>query len=634
MMANMARTPWRGIAVMSLGLLVGLAHAQEVDTYETDPPERAARLGYIQGDVSLQPAGEEAWAPALLNRPLTSGDTLWTEQGARAEITVGQTDVRLDSNTGFSFLEVGNDVVRMRITTGVMNVSVRSLADREQIEIETPDVTVALQRSGSYRIETDDAGDTVVKVSEGVAEVTGPAQNVVVRAQEVVRFSGADERVARFSALGPPDEFDSWNLDRDRRADRAATSRTAEYVSPDVTGYEDLDDNGSWSSEPEYGYVWTPTRVAVGWSPYRYGRWVSVAPWGWTWIDDAPWGFAPFHYCRWVPGPRHARPVYAPALVGWVGSPGRHVSWFPLGPREVYVPGRRHSRHYYERVNTANTVVVRNALDRVLNNRGENFNYRNRGAPGGVTTVPRTTFTSAGRIGEHRAQRDGQLNNDPSALAPATAVAPRITPVRESRLGGAARPIPPSARIPTRPDRRRDSPQVVSPVSDPRGIAARVREDSERQVRAEQWRREGEQRRREGEQQRSDGASQRWQRQDEQPRQQREQAQALREQQMRERAQRPPEEQRQLPRYEQPRERPVARERYNERPQMERPRIEQPRVEQPRVDRPRVEQPRAERPRVEQPRTERPSRSEVRTPPAPRADQPNRRQEHQSRRRE
>ena len=196
-----------------------------------------------------------------------------------------------------------------------------------------------------------------------------------MRAQQSVRFSGADERVAQFSTLGPPDEFDSWSLDRDRRADRAATSRTAEYVSPDVTGYEDLDDNGSWSSEPDYGYVWTPTRVAVGWSPYRYGRWVSVAPWGWTWIDDAPWGYAPFHYGRWahvrnrwcwVPGPRHARPVYAPALVGWVGSPGHHVSWFPLGPREVYVPGRRHSRHYYERVNTANTVVVRNALERAI----------------------------------------------------------------------------------------------------------------------------------------------------------------------------------------------------------------------------------------------------------------------------
>ena len=135
-----------------------------------------------------------------------------------------------------------------------------------------------------------------------------------MHAQQVVTFTGADDLVAQFGTLGAPDEFDSWSLDRDRRDERAASSRTAEYVSPDVTGYQDLEDNGTWSSEPEYGYVWTPTRVAVGWAPYRYGRWVWISPWGYTWIDDARWGYAPFHYGRWahvrnrwcwVPGPRH-----------------------------------------------------------------------------------------------------------------------------------------------------------------------------------------------------------------------------------------------------------------------------------------------------------------------------------------
>ena len=182
--------------------------------------------------------------------------------------------------------------------------------------------------------------------------------------------------VAQFGTLGAPDEFDSWSLERDRRDERVASSRTAEYVSPDVTGYEDLDDNGTWSSEAEYGYVWTP-RVAVGWAPYQYGRWVWVSPWGWTWIDDAPWGYAPFHYGRWahvrnrwcwVPGPRHVRAVYAPALVGWVGSPRVYRivrrAWFPLGPREVYVPGRRFSRHYVERVNFSNTYRESRALQR------------------------------------------------------------------------------------------------------------------------------------------------------------------------------------------------------------------------------------------------------------------------------
>jgi hypothetical protein len=110
--------------------------------------------------------------------------------------------------------------------------------------------------------------------------------------------------------------------------------------------------------------------VAVDWAPYREGRWAWVAPWGWTWVDDAPWGFAPFHYGRWVhwrgrwgwcPGEYRHRPVYSPALVAWVDQPvpgaslsvtfGRSMVWFPLGPREVFVPTYRASTRYREVVN-------------------------------------------------------------------------------------------------------------------------------------------------------------------------------------------------------------------------------------------------------------------------------------------
>ncbi|MES1265149.1 MAG: DUF6600 domain-containing protein, partial [Variovorax sp.] len=296
----MARTPHRALktlAVLSLGLLWGLARAQDAEPYSEDPPERAARLSFIAGDVSLQPAGEEEWAPALINRPLTTGDKLWTERNARAEIYVGTAAIRLDSETGFSFMNVDDDTIQMRVTAGVLNVSVRDLADREHIEIDTPNIALSLLRAGNYRVEVNDAGDaTVVKVSEGSLQATGPSQDTVVYAQQAVTFTGTDNLVSQFRTLGAPDDFDSWSLERDRRDDRAETSRTAEYVSPEVTGYQDLNEYGTWSNEPEYGNVWTPNYVAVGWAPYAYGRWVSISPWGWTWIDDAPWGYAPFHY--------------------------------------------------------------------------------------------------------------------------------------------------------------------------------------------------------------------------------------------------------------------------------------------------------------------------------------------------
>lgn len=439
------------LAALSLTLVFGLARAQDSESYDPDPPDRAARLSYVSGDVSLQPAGEQDWAPAITNRPMTTGDKLWTEQGARAEIYVGPAAIRLGDDTGFSFLNVDDDTIQMRMTAGVINVSVRYLDGNDHIEVDTPNVALSLLRPGNYRVEVNDAGDaTVVKISEGEAEATGPGQNVIVHAQQSATFNGVDRLAANFGSLGAPDEFDSWSLERERRDDAASKSRTAQYVAPEVTGYEDLDDNGSWSNEPEYGYVWTPTRVAVDWSPYRYGRWVYVGPWGWTWVDDAPWGYAPFHYGRWaqvrnrwcwVPGPRHVRPVYAPALVGWVGSPGVSVSvtvgggvgWFPLGPREVYVPARRFSPRYVERVNVRNTVIVNNTyITNVYNNRGGPQTYRNRGA---ITSVSQTTFTSSQRVGDHRVRlTDTEINRTRVTAAP-----PRIEPVRESHYGGPTR---------------------------------------------------------------------------------------------------------------------------------------------------------------------------------------------------
>jgi hypothetical protein len=127
--------------------------------------------------------------------------------------------------------------------------------------------------------------------------------------------------------------------------------------------------------------------------------------------------------------------VYAPALVGWTGTHGASVSWFPLGPREVYVPAHRYSRHYVERVNVSNTIVNRMLITQAYENRGANFNYRNRVAPGGVTTASRSTFTSAGAS---QVAAFAQTNRERHNLS-VSAVAPQIAPSREGRLGAPTR---------------------------------------------------------------------------------------------------------------------------------------------------------------------------------------------------
>jgi hypothetical protein len=319
------------VVVWTLAASLGtVAMAQDVDadvsqetdqaTETEDAPYRVARLSFAQGGVSLQAVGETQWNEALLNRPVVPGDYLRTDPSGRAELQVDEATVRLGSGSNFTILNLDDGAFRMRVTAGVINLRVRDLGESETIEIETPQATAAILRPGNYRLEVSAGGDaTVVKVSSGMLEARGPEnQSFVVRPQQVATLTGTNHLSFRTAMLGAPDSFDEWSLQRDQQAERALSTESSKYVSNDTVGYEDLDENGTWRDDPEYGYVWAPTRVVAGWSPYRFGRYSYVSGWGWTWIDDAPWGYAPFHYGNWVtvggrwcwvPGPRHGRPV-------------------------------------------------------------------------------------------------------------------------------------------------------------------------------------------------------------------------------------------------------------------------------------------------------------------------------------
>ena len=277
-------------------------------------------------------------------------------------------------------------------------------------------------------------------------------------------MTGTDQLNADIEAIAAEDDFDSWCNERDLREEHAASRR---YVSDDVIGYEDLDDYGGWRPVPEYGTVWFPHVTVVNWAPYRYGHWAWISPWGWTWVDDAPWGFAPFHYGRWVsvrgawgwvpcPPPvvavAYVRPVYAPALVAWVGGPhfgvgvavggaagvGVNVGWFPLGPREVYVPSYHVSRVYVNNVNISNTnvnqTVINNYYNTTVVNRNvtvNNVRYVNQGVAGGVTATSGQNFTTARPVYNNMVRVDQRE----IASAPVQVGAPAVAPPRQAVHG-------------------------------------------------------------------------------------------------------------------------------------------------------------------------------------------------------
>ena len=279
------------------------------------------------------------------------------------------------------------------------------------------------------------------------------------------------EEVPRFAAENPLAEslqrLDQVRPGRDHRHDN---SRSAQYLSHDVVGYDDLDENGDWHDNSNYGHVWFPHQTSPGWAPYHEGHWDWIDPWGYTWVDDSSWGYAPFHYGRWVSvegrwgwvaGPPAERAVYAPALVVFIGAGGGgfggNVGWFPLGPREVHVPTYPVSSGYMNRVNVSNTTVSTTTVSNVYNttvinkttNTTTNITYANRNVQGAVTAVPQRAFASAQPV----AKAAVVVSAKEIATAPVSrrvAVAPTREAVLGSKAGSANHVTAPPAAVANR----------------------------------------------------------------------------------------------------------------------------------------------------------------------------------------
>ncbi|MGZ5199520.1 MAG: DUF6600 domain-containing protein [Telluria sp.] len=447
-----------------VSLFLSLACAQAL----ADPPLRVARLAYVHGPVSFSPAGTDEWAVASLNRPLVAGDRVWTDPAGRDELQLGGAALRMDGNTLLSILTLDDRALQVQLSQGTLNVRVRPGPAAGTIEIDTPNLALAIDQPGHYRIGVDPAGNTTaVRVDDGQAQAMGRYQAYTINPGQYLRFSGPDLRSVQ--AIDPRyrDDFDRWAAARDQRAERALAVR---YVSPATIGYDDLDDYGTWRTVPAYGHVWVPRGVKRGWAPYRDGHWAWIEPWGWTWIDDAPWGFAVTHYGRWanldgdwawVPEPANAMPVYAPALVVFAavgnnmvrGPREPAVAWFPLGPRERYRPSYQASPRYLSAINYNITNVTNNA-------------YVNRQA---VTAVPASAFTHAQPV-RNMAMT---MPRERMAQAPVMA-APQVQAGRESLASRLSAGHRPAQALLARPAMTHMRPAIAHAPPQPAALASQV----------------------------------------------------------------------------------------------------------------------------------------------------------------
>lgn len=365
-----------------------------------DPLARAGRVADVTGTAWLFDPEAKTWVRVLRNQTIGQGDQMRTDARSRVTVRVGSSTVWLDEQSDMEVLQMDDVGTMLRVAAGDVALRLRTAQTAQDTRIQTREGVISPEMEGLFRIDQLDRGSRLA-VLQGRAQFDSdpgaPVQRAWLREGEQAEFWWAESPRIERQAVSR-DKFSAWFLAQDQ-AEGALTLGDEPYVSPEMTGAEDLNQNGNWEVAAEYGNVWIPTRVAAGWEPYRDGSWVWTRQWGWSWVDNAPWGFAPFHYGRWIqhrgrwawaPGRFEPRPAYSPAMVAWVGGPQVSVGitiggtrrppqtgWAPLPPRQNYVPSYPHSPQYTERFRWDRDTPNRGGNDRG----NDRNNDRNKPAP-------------------------------------------------------------------------------------------------------------------------------------------------------------------------------------------------------------------------------------------------------------
>jgi len=355
---------WRRCALAAALAFGGLAGAA-VQAQE-DPSGRVGRVADISGTVRTLDA-EGGWRDVVRNQVLSTGDRITTDRTGRATLQVGSTVLRLGADSDLVVTQMDDQHVRLRFDHGQLAVRVRSEDIPGELFIDTDEGAWVPHHAGQYRFDRLPGQPLGAQAWSGDMLLEAPDSSLPLKAPQRVQV-WRDAKNTTHYHVDPAvkDAFGDAVLAQDRQDDAHAAANAATQVPPEMTGASDLVRFGTWSSGPGGERVWTPAKLPAGWQPYQQGAWTWKLPWGWTWVDDQPWGFAPFHYGRWLqvkgrwawaPGRwGSARPVFAPALVGWIGGPalsvdgGPAIGWVALAPDEPVFPGYAVSARYWNAI--------------------------------------------------------------------------------------------------------------------------------------------------------------------------------------------------------------------------------------------------------------------------------------------
>jgi len=120
-------------------------------------PQRPAFLQYISGEVSFAPSATNEWKAAQLNQPLRPSEFVWTATNSRAEISFGDGFLRMNSEASLTLTALSPNTVQVSVNQGEVSLTVVRLFPGEIYEIDTPNATLTITKSGAYTVEVKPA---------------------------------------------------------------------------------------------------------------------------------------------------------------------------------------------------------------------------------------------------------------------------------------------------------------------------------------------------------------------------------------------------------------------------------------------------------------------------------------------
>lgn len=419
---------WFGVQLLLLLLVLLLAPRAQAQTQtytssrdDRDPPTRVARVAELSGRADWFDPENRDWQPLIRNQTLAEGDRVRTAERSRLGLRIGGHGLWLDERGELELRRLDDGRIDLDLERGALALRWLSRETAQDAQLRTRDGRFRFERAGAYRVDQQGRGSRA-QVFEGRLRFDARGQDddrdaplFVEEGEQAELWWDGGPRAERSRWRGQ-DDFGGWlvaELGFGRQSTAYLRDRPSyRYVSPELTGVDELDTAGRWEVSADYGPLWTPVRVAVDWAPYRTGRWVWSRHWGWTWVDEQPWGYATSHYGRWVfwggrwawaPGAVVvARPVFAPALVAWVG--GGHVqvgvqigsryqppvAWVPLSPYERYRPWYYASPRYQQRLDPDPITVRRPQITAPQGGPGGRAEWAsyNQRVPGAVSVMP------------------------------------------------------------------------------------------------------------------------------------------------------------------------------------------------------------------------------------------------------